>query len=77
MDQRHGFVSMLAVREDIDMGIADQSPPYTSPLDLPSCPASDLVTPDAYAQACADEICFVASCYGSRDLWPDGGDDLR
>ena len=55
MDQRHGFVSMLAAREDIDMDIADQSPPYTSPLDLPSCPASNLVTPDTYAQACADK----------------------
>ena len=59
MGQQHGFVSMLATREDIDMDIYDQSSPYTPSFDLPSCPESELVTPDTHAQACADEYSGV------------------
>ena len=49
-----GLVSMLAAREDIGRSIADQSPPHIPAPELPSCPASELVTPDSYAQACMD-----------------------
>lgn len=55
LGQRHGFISILAEPEDVDIGIANQSPPYFPPCDLPSCPASELVTPELYAQACADD----------------------
>ena len=36
------------------MNAFDHSPPYRPSLDLSSCPASESVTPDAHAQACAD-----------------------
>ena len=34
------------------MNISDQSPPHMPAPELPSCPASEMVTPDTYAQAC-------------------------
>lgn len=55
MGQRHGVILMLAARGDIDIGISDHSAPYTPPLDRSSYPASELVTLDRYAPACADE----------------------
>jgi len=55
MGTQHGFVSMLAARENIAMVIADQSPPHMPAPELPSCPASELVTPDSYREACEDE----------------------
>ena len=45
---------MLAAREDAGMSIVDQSPPHIPASELPSCLASELVTPDRYAQACMD-----------------------
>ena len=42
------------------MIIADQSPPHMPAPKLPSCPASELVTPDSYCEACEDE---------HRDVW--------
>ena len=41
------------------MNIADQSPPHMPALELPSCPASELVTPDTYAQACMDVHAYL------------------
>ena len=63
---------MLDAREDVGMSIADQSPPHTPAPQLPSCPASELVTPDTYAQACMDvhaDLCLkpMASEYGGFD----------
>ena len=54
LGHRHGLVSMLAAREDAGMSIVDQSPPHIPASELPSCLASELVTPDRYAQACMD-----------------------
>ena len=62
---QHGFVSMLAARENIAMIIADQSPPHMPAPELPSCPASELVTPDSYREACEDE---------HGDVWFDAMD---
>ena len=45
---------MLAALEGIGMSIAVQSPPHIPTPDLPSCPTSELVTPDTYTQACMD-----------------------
>ena len=49
---------MLAKREDIDMDSADQFPPHM-PAPEPSRAASELVTPETYAQACVDEFSDV------------------
>ena len=54
LGHRHELISMLAAREDIGMNIADRSPPHKIAHELPSCPASELGTPDTYTQACMD-----------------------
>ena len=51
---------MLAARENIAMTIADRPAP-----ELPSCPASELVTPDSYREAYEDE---------HGDVWFDAMD---
>ena len=40
------------------MIIADQSPPHMPAHEMPSCPASELVTPDSCREAC--EVWFKA-----------------
>ena len=59
LDPQHGFVSLLAAREKIGMIIADQSPPHIPAPELPSCPASELLTPDSCREAWEDEHGFV------------------
>lgn len=60
LGQRNTFVSLLAAREDIGVDTADQYPPHMPAPELPSRPASELVTPGMYRQACVHEF---------SDLW--------
>ena len=45
LGQRHGFVSMLAARENVGTDIADQAPPHIPAPELPSRRASELASP--------------------------------
>ena len=52
---QYGVVSMLVARENIAMIVVDQYPPRIPASELPSCPASEFVTPDSNRQSCDDE----------------------
>lgn len=57
--QPHGFLSMLAVREDTGMDIVGQSLPHMPEPKLPSGPASEFIVPDLYPRASEDECSSV------------------
>ena len=54
----HGLLSLMASREGKGYILFHQAPPHeNSPL--PARPASELSTPNSYAEACADEYSTV------------------
>ena len=54
----HGLLSLMAVRESIDHVLFHQAPPHDN-RPLPTRPASELSTPNSYAEACADEYSTI------------------
>ena len=54
----HGPLSLMAASEGIDHVLFHQSLPHDSPP-LPTSPVSELSTPNAYADACADEYSAI------------------
>ena len=54
----HGLLSLMAAQEGIGHIRFHQAPPHDNPP-LPTRPASELSTPDSYAEACADEYSIV------------------
>ena len=52
--QEHGLLSLMAAREVIGHVLFHQSAPHQNPP-MPTRPASELSTPNSYAEACADE----------------------
>ena len=54
----HGLLSLMAAREGIGHVLFHQAPPHDSPP-LPTRPVSELSTPKAYTEACADECSAV------------------
>ena len=55
---QHGLLSLIAAREGIGHVLFHQAPPHDSPP-LPTRPVSELLTPNPYAGACADEYSAV------------------
>ena len=55
---RHGLLSLMAAREGIGHILFHQAPPHDNPP-LPTRPASELPTPNSYAEACADEYSTI------------------
>ena len=65
----HGLLSLMAAREGIGHILFHQAPPHDNPP-LPTRPASELSTPNSYAEACADEystICLLYTSPSPRD----------
>ena len=54
----HGLLSLMAVRESIGHVLFHQAPPHDNPP-LLTRPASELSTPNSYAEACADEYSTI------------------
>ena len=54
----HGLLSLMAAREGIGRILFLQAPPHDNPP-LPTRPASELSTPNSYAEACADEYSTI------------------
>ena len=54
----HGLLSLMAAREGIGHILFHQAPPHDNPP-LPTRPASELSTPNSYAEACADEYSTI------------------
>ena len=54
----HGLLSLMAAREGIGHILFHQAPPHENPP-LPTRPASELSTPNSYAEACADEYLTI------------------
>ena len=50
----HGLLSLMAAREGIGIVLVRRAPPNPDPP-RPTCRASELSTPNSYAEACADE----------------------
>lgn len=66
LDEHHGFALMhlIAAREDIIMDIDNQSPLKMTAPELPSSPASELVTLDTFGQTFFGDFGFVVVCHG-------------
>ena len=54
----HGLLSLVAALEGIGHILFHQAPPLENPP-LPTRPASELSTPNSYAEACADETSTI------------------
>ena len=54
----HGLLSLMAAREGIGHILFHQAPPHDNPP-LPTRPASELSTPNSYAEACADDYSTI------------------
>ena len=54
----HGLLSLMAAREGIGHVLFHQAPPRENPP-LPTRPASELSTPNSYAEACVDEYSTI------------------
>ena len=70
----HGPLSLMAAREGIGHILFHQAPPHDNPP-LPTRPASELSTPNSYAEACADEYSTIwkqAMDKEYRGLWTRG-----
>ena len=68
------MAAMLATREDIQVTLGDQRPPYKPP-DLPHCCASDLTVPRSHKEAMRSEHAHLWKDSAGREFYglPDAG----